>query len=311
MDDTILKIRGHFPYLVPSEFDKLSWAAATDMPVLITGSSGSGKSFLAALIHEASGRSGEMRLLNLSGLSDSLFESEIFGHVKGAFTGALNDRVGLFEACNKGTVILEEVSELRPESQITLLDFLETKKIRKIGQNAEQELDVRIIATTNKAINPQEANGSFRQDLYFRLSRGFEIALPDLNGLPITFLRNIIIKEVINCRRNYETPNSTISKLSVSDGLINYVKEKLQGNYRGIQKLALHLAFSKTNNFCIKHVPYQLNGAPAKPRLKLKPLKEMKADYIKQVLEACHGSQTKAAKILGVTTRTIRNVVDE
>ncbi|MGE4232256.1 MAG: sigma 54-interacting transcriptional regulator [Bacteriovoracia bacterium] len=156
-------------------------ANTTDSSLLITGETGTGKTYLAKLVHEASPRniSGRWCKINLATLSENLIESELFGHEKGAFTGADAKRMGRLEFCNGGTVFLDEIGELSIRLQAKLLDFIQFKKITPVGANREIELDVKIVAATNKNLEDCVKRGEFRADLYHRLNV-FHITLPRL-----------------------------------------------------------------------------------------------------------------------------------
>jgi transcriptional regulator with GAF, ATPase, and Fis domain len=147
-------------------------AARSDAKVLITGETGAGKEVIARLIHERSARaSSPMVTLNCAGLPDSLLESELFGHVKGSFTGAYRDKPGLLETAPNGTVFLDEVGEMSPRMQVVLLRFLETGEIQRIGADrAHTRVNVRLITATNRNLEAEVAAGTFREDLFFRLN---------------------------------------------------------------------------------------------------------------------------------------------
>ncbi|MBI2606411.1 MAG: sigma-54-dependent Fis family transcriptional regulator [Deltaproteobacteria bacterium] len=154
-----------------------------DSTLLITGCTGTGKSHLAHVLHKASAKrcAGRWAKVNLATLSENLIESELFGHEKGAFTGADFRRVGRLEACDGGTVFLDEIGELTPRLQTKLLDFIQYKKVTPVGSNREVDIDVRIIVATNKDLEACVKAGEFRADLYHRLNV-FHVRLPDLGG---------------------------------------------------------------------------------------------------------------------------------
>ena len=145
--------------------------ARSEATVLITGESGTGKELLARAIHAASPRSGQLFVpVNCGALPEGLFESELFGHVRGSFTGAVSDKQGLMREAHGGTLFLDEVGELTPAIQVKLLRALQEKKIRPVGGNREFDVDVRVIAATNKDLKKQVDEGKFREDLYFRIN---------------------------------------------------------------------------------------------------------------------------------------------
>ncbi len=195
MDDDIfgevqpLSVRGGF-----SQFEKLVFAsprmaelaaearqaAATELPVLIHGETGTGKELLARAIHYNSQRmNSPMHVQNCGGMSDDTLHSELFGHVRGAFTGAIADRLGLFRAADGGTVFLDEISEVSPGFQVSLLRFLQGGEVKPLGSDKLQTADVRIIAASNRPLEAMVEAGQFRRDLYYRL-KGFALQIPPL-----------------------------------------------------------------------------------------------------------------------------------
>ncbi|MGS0757272.1 sigma 54-interacting transcriptional regulator, partial [Roseateles sp. GG27B] len=176
------------------EFDKLLFAsdsmkavcdlarkaATTDLPVLIQGETGTGKELMARAVHFYSKRKDHPFLAqNCGALSDDLLHSELFGHKRGAFTGAISDRLGLFPAADGGTVFLDEISEVSPAFQVSLLRFLQEGEVKPVGTHLTRNCNVRIIAASNQPLAELVEAGRFRRDLYFRL-RGFELDIPPL-----------------------------------------------------------------------------------------------------------------------------------
>ena len=158
----------------------ISMVAPTESPVLITGESGTGKELVARSIHLQSHRADkEFVPVNCGALPEALFESELFGHLRGAFTGAVGDKPGLFELADSGTLFLDEVAEMPPTTQVKLLRALEEKRIRRVGGQSLVRVDVRIVAATNRDLRQALESGDFRKDLYYRLNV-FQIELPPL-----------------------------------------------------------------------------------------------------------------------------------
>jgi len=165
-------------------FDLACRVARVDSTVLLTGESGVGKEVLAHVIHERSGRSGgPFVAINGAALPESLLESELFGHVRGAFSGATSDRPGLFEAANGGTLFLDEIGEVPLGLQAKLLRALQEREVRRLGENRSRKIDVRVVAATNRDLARDVETGHFRKDLYFRL-RVIEIPIPPLRERP-------------------------------------------------------------------------------------------------------------------------------
>ena len=164
-------------------------AAGTDATVLLLGESGTGKSLVASILHRLSARSGQQLVdINCGAVPAALIESELFGHTKGAFTGADRDRAGLFEEASGGTIFLDEVAELPPESQVKLLTVLEQRRIRRVGENKDRPVDVRVIAATNADIALAVREGRFREDLFYRLNV-ISLTVPPLRERPEDVLR--------------------------------------------------------------------------------------------------------------------------
>jgi transcriptional regulator with PAS, ATPase and Fis domain len=161
-------------------YGKIRKAASSEGNVLLLGETGTGKNLVARTIHSLSDRKDQALIeINCAGLAENLIESELFGHVRGAFSGALQDKKGLFEAADKGTLLLDEIGVLSPNLQAKLLHVLEDKQIRRVGASESIRVDVRILAATNMDLQALLHSGRFRQDLYFRLN-GIEILIPPL-----------------------------------------------------------------------------------------------------------------------------------
>ncbi len=172
-------------------------AAKTNMPVLIQGDTGTGKELLARAIHFNSGRRhSPMHVQNCGGIADVVLQSELFGHVRGAFPGAISDRLGLFRAADGGTIFLDEVSEISPQFQVALLRFLQEGEVKPLGSDQMLHSDVRIIAASNKSIERMVEQGTFRRDLFYRL-RGFQLQVPTLAERPedIPFLTRFFVEK--------------------------------------------------------------------------------------------------------------------
>ena len=160
---------------------ELERVAPSRLPVLVVGPTGCGKELAARELHRRSGRNGPLVAVNCSAFADSLMDSEVFGHVKGAFTGALRDRVGAIEAAEGGTLFLDEVAELPPRLQTLFLRVLQEREVRRVGSSGCRQVDVRFVAATHRALDDLAQAGSFRWDLLFRL-KGSVLALPGLEA---------------------------------------------------------------------------------------------------------------------------------
>jgi len=167
-------------HLIQNVFSSIKASAASDTTIFIHGESGTGKELAADVIHSISERRDKsLVMVNCSALSESLLESELFGHVKGAFTGAFRDRTGRFEEADGGTIFLDEIGDISPYIQMKLLRVLQQRKIERVGESKKRKIDIRIITATNKDLNKFVKEGSFREDLYYRL-KVFPIYLPPL-----------------------------------------------------------------------------------------------------------------------------------
>jgi transcriptional regulator with GAF, ATPase, and Fis domain len=182
--------------------------APTDGTVCITGDSGTGKEVIATAIHRLSMRNDKPFIAcDCSSLVSTLLESELFGHVKGSFSGAISTKQGLFEAANKGTLFLDEISNISMETQAKLLRVLETRQVRKVGDTKEYSIDIRLVTATNKDLSKMVQEGTFREDLFYRL-QGFPIFLPplrerteDIVKLAMFFLNNFVKNNHLNPKR--------------------------------------------------------------------------------------------------------------
>src|SRR3546814_282572 len=170
-------------------------AAPTSLPVVIEGETGTGKELLARAIHYNSDRRASPLLVqNCGGISDEMLQSELFGHKRGAFTGAVADRLGLFRAADGGTVFLDEISEVSPSFQVSLLRFLQEGEVKPIGSDTVMHCDVRIIAASNRPLKELVAKREFRQDLYFRL-QGFNLEMPPLDRKSVVLGKSVSVRE--------------------------------------------------------------------------------------------------------------------
>ena len=196
-------------------------AATTNLPILIHGETGTGKELLARAIHFNSDRmNAPMLVQNCGGINEETLLSEIFGHVRGAFTGAISDRLGLFRAADGGTVFLDEISEISPGFQVSLLRFLQEGEVKPLGSDEMGHSDVRIIAASNRPLDKMVEKGEFRRDLYYRL-KGFELEIQPLRARPRGYSRAcpIFCRKVCRCgrqSRRWHHPGSFGSPFSLS-----------------------------------------------------------------------------------------------
>lgn len=275
--------------------------AASDMTVLMLGESGTGKEVLARYIHKASRRSKKpLVAVNCAAIPDNLLESELFGHEKGAFTGAVDKKAGKFELAHGGTILLDEIGEMTSTLQAKLLRVLQEKEIDRIGGKQPVPVDVRVIATTNRDLQKEIAEGRFREDLYFRLSV-FPIQLPPLRERP----EDIKLLAVHFAEKFSRELNKTIS--GFTDEAIEFLKtRRWKGNIRELEN-AVHRAVLIARGELIGAEDFMLEGNAAQTAANEGSIKDMEMDLISKTLETTNGNKTQAAKLLGVSVRTIRN----
>jgi len=284
-------------------------AADSDAPVLITGESGTGKELAAKAIHAHGRRAREPFVaINCGAIIETLLESELFGHVRGAFTGAISDTKGLFEQAGAGTVFLDEIGETTPGLQVKLLRVLEENEVRPVGGTKPIKVRARMIAATNIDVEKEIAAGRFRQDLYYRLSV-IVIAMPSLRDrrldIPV-LINHFIEKSAVKTGRHI-----TLS----SDALEALLRYRWPGNVRELENTIERLAlFSPAGLVEVTDLPAVLQGAPVTRDEKLfaglPTLDELEKRYMLHVLEAAEGSRTRAAEILGVDRRTLYRMAE-
>jgi DNA-binding NtrC family response regulator/predicted hydrocarbon binding protein len=278
--------------------------AKVDSTVLITGESGSGKERIARLVHDQSTRaSGPFIAVNCGAITETLLESELFGHARGAFTGATHDRPGLFEAANRGTLLLDEVGEVSPGMQVKLLRAIQEREIRRVGENKDRKVDVRIIAATNRNLAQGVADGSFRQDLYYRL-KVVELHVPALRQrkediLPLA--RVLLAGSALSMKRKITglTPGAT-------DQLLRYL---WPGNVRELENaMERAVALAPGSRVEIEDLPEEVRQACPMPIAHsgaVQSLEEIEKDYILAVLALNGGNQTRTAEQLQIGSATL------
>jgi len=283
-------------------FKAISKAASTSATVLISGESGTGKELLARAIHYSSRRSSASFVpINCGGIPEGLLESELFGYVKGAFTGAIESRAGFFQTADGGTIFLDEISETSLNMQVKLLRVLQDRDVYMVGSNRPRKVDVRILASTNKNLPSLVKNGLFREDLYFRLNV-ISIELPPLRqrGDDIVLLVHHFARKFSE-EQNKTTPRFSDNALKV---LTDY---HWPGNVRELENV-IHRLIVMTECDCIKvpDLPSLMRfSALREPDLN-RTLAQVEAEYIRNVLASLDGNKTKAARILGIDRKTLR-----
>jgi transcriptional regulator with PAS, ATPase and Fis domain len=311
-------------------FDLIRSLAASDIPVLISGETGSGKELVAQAIHAFSSRREKKFIsINCAAVSPALLESELFGYVKGAFTGATNSKVGLFEGANGGTVFLDEISESLPRTQAELLRVLETKKIRRVGAIEEREIDIRIVAATNRNLEQEVDDDRFRKDLYYRLNAASLVVPPlrdrllDIPVLSRTFLgaqrrqlgkdAMIISDGAMHRLRMHSWPGN-VRELKNS---MEYLASVVQGPTLEESDLHENIMQSTANKPRMSPRSSKSAGpadAPSAITKESKPhsfrklsdeIRELERTRIEQALDAAGGVRVRAAEMIGMPLRTL------
>lgn len=290
-----------------------------DVSVLVTGESGTGKELCARALHDNSLRQdGPFVAENCGALPDELLESELFGHKKGAFTGAVDDRIGLFEAASEGTIFLDEIGDISPAFQLKLLRVLQEKEVRPLGSNKCRPIDVRIVAATNKDLEKEINEGRFRQDLYYRLAT-FTIKLPPLRDrledIPLltTYLLNEIMNElgkqvesisteVLECFQKYQWPGNVRElQNEIKRMLVLAQNDKLEADL-----ISPHILRATPNEL---RQDMKLITGEKNDTLKTR-IEQLEARILKETLIRHRWNKTRAAEELGLSRVGLRSKLE-
>lgn len=281
--------------------------AQTDTTVLISGESGTGKELIAKALHYSGPRSFKpMVTVNCSALAENLLESELFGHVRGAFTGALKNKIGRFEAADQGTIFLDEIGDIAPSVQLKLLRVIQEKELERVGDSLPVKVDVRIITSTNQPLKQKVDNGEFREDLYYRL-KVFEVFIPplrersgDIELLVIHFCDQFNIK----FGKNIE---------GVTDDVLNtFMQYQWPGNIRELEHAIEHaFVLCHGNIITMGHIPPDVKECR---KIKSPESSSSKTDEIRNIINALketEGNKAKAARRLGISRQTLYRKIKE
>jgi DNA-binding NtrC family response regulator len=293
---------------IRSVYRVIEQAAPTQASVLISGESGTGKELIAQTIHELSPRATfPFVAINCAAIPETLLESEIFGHEKGAFTGAHDRRTGVFELAHRGTLFLDEIAEMQPATQVKLLRVLQERTFRRLGGRQEQSVDVRVIAATN--VNPLEAarSGKLREDLFYRLNV-FNIDLPPLRDRreDVPLLAQAFITE-------FNKLNNKGIRAVDQDTMYVLEHYPWPGNIRELRNVIERATILAEGDFIeMKHLPPTLvaKGEESLPTLTIAPgttVDEAERKLILLTLEHCRNNKTRAAEVLGISLKTLHN----
>ncbi|KAA2236122.1 sigma-54-dependent transcriptional regulator FlbD [Salinarimonas soli] len=299
--------------------------ARSEASVLITGESGTGKEVLARHLHARSNRAGKPFVsVNCAAIPDALLESELFGHEKGAFTGAVARRIGKFEEANGGTLLLDEISEMDVRLQAKLLRALQERVIDRVGGSASVRVDIRVLATSNRNLAEEVRKGAFREDLLYRLNV-VNLRIPALRERPAD-----VVELATHFARKYADLNGVPQRLLSADAQRAIVRNPWRGNVRELEN-AIHRAVLIAAGPEIGADAIQtpdgeaLDSSPlADPALRAartaeavtralvgRTVADVERDLILDTLDHCLGNRTHAAKILGISIRTLRNKLNE
>jgi transcriptional regulator with PAS, ATPase and Fis domain len=281
-------------------FEMIESVAQSDAPVMIYGQSGTGKEMVARAIHWAGPRECKPFIkVNCAALNENLLESELFGHVKGAYTGADRTRVGRFEAAHEGSIFLDEIGDIPPSTQVKLLRVLEEREIERVGDQTPIKVDVRVITATNKNLEELIAGGRFREDLYFRISV-FPLSIPPLRERPEDI--PIIIQHFI-AQHNLKS-GKKISGMT-PEAVARLSAYPWPGNVRELRNaIEYALVLCPGGEIGVQHLPHKIvseNICPPSPGL----AGTFEREELIQALRQAGGNQSAAARLLGVSRVTV------
>jgi len=290
-------------------FKTVAQVAGSRASVLVTGESGTGKELIAAAIHERSPRAkGPFVKLHCAALAESILESELFGHERGAFTGALTRRDGRFFQANGGTLFLDEIGEISASVQVKLLRFLQEREFERVGGNETITVDVRVIAATNRDLKQMVADGRFREDLYYRLNV-INLEMPALRNRSsdVPLLAGYFL-------RKYATENAKQIERFADDVLERLGAYGWPGNVRELENVVERaVVMCRTNEISLAELPPHLVPAKDRPGVQIPgaTLDDIERYAITKTLEATGGSTSRAAEILGISIRKIQYKLHE
>jgi two-component system NtrC family response regulator len=296
-----------------SLFEVMGRVAQTDKPVLIEGESGTGKDLLARTIHFNSLRKDQpLVAVNCGALTETLFTSELFGHTRGAFTGAVKDAVGRFQAAEKGTLILEEIGEISIHLQKSLLRVLEEKEFEKVGSNRPIKMEARIVSTTNRRLREEVAKGHFREDLFYRVSV-VPLTIPPLRerASDIPLLVQHFLKKFQEGEKPYRIDPETLKKLQ---------EYPWPGNVRELANVVQHMmVFCQDNRITTQELPAHLSDQSQKGEDRpvggkvplIKMVSELERKWILLKLKETGWNKEQTAKLLGLTRKMLLNRLEK
>jgi len=304
-----LKKRSNFEHIIGQSavmqqvYELIENLAEVDTTVLVTGESGTGKELVAEALHcRSPRRNGPLIKVNCAALPENLLESELFGHLRGAFTGAIKDKAGRFQLAHRGTIFLDEIGDISPALQVRLLRVLQNKEIERVGSSQPIPVDVRIVAATNSNLQEKVQRGEFREDLYYRL-RVVEIPLPALcerrGDIPL-----LVEHFVVQFNERFGRSVIGVS----SEAMAQLTAYRWPGNVRELQHAIEHaFVVCRQAEVGVSHLPRELQDAPVAV---VSPL-EGEAARIVDALEKAGGNKARAARRLGISRRTIYRKIED
>ncbi len=293
-------------------FSLIERVAKTLSNVLISGESGTGKELIARALHYSGPRSQHHFLsINCGAMPENLLESELFGHERGAFTGAVREKKGLFQEADQGTLFLDEIGEMTPPMQVKLLRVLQDKKVRRVGSNREEPVDVRIIAATNRDLKESIASGEFREDLFYRIDV-IPIHLPPLRE------RTEDIRPLVEHFVDKYSKELGLVPCRVSNEAFSLLENYYwPGNVRELENtIERALALSTQDHLSPDDLPHKIRSIGGRPSASISlpkdgidldaHLDEIRTELMRQALARCDGIQTQAAELLNISFRSFR-----
>lgn len=295
--------------------DEIGAVAREEATILITGESGSGKELVARAIHDLSDRAEKPFIpINCGAMTETLLEAELFGFIKGSFTGANQSRAGMFESADKGSIFLDEIGDMSPAMQVKVLRVLQERKVRRIGAGAETAVDTRVIAATNRDLGPLVDEGKFRQDLFYRIS-----VIP-INVPPLRERRDDIPELAMHFISRFSGRSG--KSIGITEEAIEALQERRwHGNVRELENtIERAVAFTadgasisaaqcvaehaSTNGSGKLHLPADGLHLPGY-------LNKLEKDYVEEALRRCSGNQTRAAELLRIPVHALRHLLDK
>lgn len=280
--------------------------AEVDSTVLISGESGTGKELVAEALHQASARRNRPLVkVNCAALAEGLLESELFGHVRGAFTGATADKIGRFQRAHGGTIFLDEIGDISPALQVRLLRVLQQKEFERVGDVTPQKVDVRILAATHQDLLQKVRQGEFREDLYYRL-KVVNIDLP-----PLRRRKEDIPLLLEHLLHQFNERFGRFISGCEDDVCLTLLQHEWPGNVRELEHAIEHaFVLCRGDRIAVEHLPIELRPALSKPRSFRREVVDQAAT-ISEAIDRCGGNKAKAARLLGVSRQTLYRKLSE